>query len=266
MVKLIASDLDGTLLGPDAVLADRTIAALERASAAGVHVVAATGRGWRSASDVLEAAAPIRHAVCSNGALHYDRQRAEIVRVHPMERSAMARAARIVIERLEGVGIGWELEDGSFEWDDGFVAHHPGAGQRSHHEHVPSLPFDDPPLEVLKLLVSYPDHGEDELYQLLHPLLPDDVETTASGISFIEITGAGVHKAKGLQALCDDLGVDAADVVAFGDNRNDLAMIQWAGTGYAMANANPALLEVADEEAPHHAEHGVAQVIESLLS
>ena len=119
---------------------------------------------------------------------------------------------------------------------------------------------------MLKLLVSARGLGEEQLYERLHPHMPDDVETTASGISFVEITGPGVHKAKGLQALCDDLGIAARDVIAFGDNRNDAAMLEWAGVGYAMANANPALFAVADGEAPHHADDGVARVIESLLA
>lgn len=266
MVKLIATDLDGTLLGPGAELADRTIAALELAHAAGVHVVAATGRAWRSAQVVLEPTRVIRHAVCSNGALHYDRDDEVVVRVHTVDRAALSQAGRAVLATIEGAGLGWELADGTFGWDDNFLTHNPVLKENRGHERMQPLPVDDPPAEVLKLMVSCPDHGEDELYHLLNPALPADVETTASGISFVEITGAGVHKAKGLQALCDDLGIHPDDVVAFGDNRNDLAMIQWAGTGYAMANANPALLEVADDEAPHHAEHGVAQVIESLLS
>lgn len=265
-MKLIATDLDGTLLGPGAVLSDRTMAALDLARRAGVHVVAATGRAWRSASVVLAPTDVIEHAICSNGALQFDRPRAAVVRTDPLERGAVGRAATVVADTVPGVGLGWELADGTFGWDARFLAHNPVLAEKRGDERVEPLPVLDPPGEVLKLLVSCPDFGEDELFELLHPRLSSDVETTASGISFVEITGAGVHKAKGLQALCDDLSVDPADVVAFGDNRNDLAMLEWAGTGYAMANANPALLATADAEAPHHAEHGVAQVIESLLA
>lgn len=266
MVKLIASDLDGTLLGPGSELHPRTIAAIELAHRAGVHMVAATGRAWRSAQVVLAPTDRIRHAVCSNGALHYDRADDVVLRTHVVERGALAEAAAAVLRALPASGLGWELADGTFGWDEHFLDHNPILREKRGHERMQPLPVDDPPADVLKLMVSCPDIGEDDLYQELHPLLPDTVETTASGISFVEITGQGVHKAKGLQALCDDLGIDASDVVAFGDNRNDLAMIQWAGVGYAMANANPALADVADAEAPHHAEQGVAQVIESLLS
>ena len=265
MVRLIATDLDGTLLGPDAVLSERTLAALELARAAGVPVVAATGRGWQSAIRVLAPTAVIEHVVCSNGALTFDRVTGQIVRCDPIERTALARAALAIRAAVDDVGMGWELADGRFGWDERFLAHNPAVELRDGHDRVDELPVDDPPAEVLKLLVSARGFGEEELYEYLHPQMPDDVETTASGISFVEVTGAGVHKAAALQALCEGSGVDAADVVAFGDNRNDIAMLRWAGTGYAVANANPALAEMADAHAPHHADDGVAQVIETLL-
>ena len=266
MVRLIATDLDGTLLGPGAVLSERTLAALRLARAAGVLVVAATGRGWRSANEVLAPTSVIEHAVCSNGALTFDRVAGVAVRCDAIDPGALARAAGAIRAAIDDVGMGWELADGRFGWDERFLDHNRAVELRDGHERFDELPVDDPPTEVLKLLVSARGFGEEELYEYLHPRMPGDVETTASGISFVEVTGAGVHKAKALRTLCHDLGVEAADVVAFGDNRNDIAMLEWAGTGYAVANANPALTAVADAEAPHHAEDGVAQVIESLLA
>ena len=266
MVQLIATDLDGTLLGPGAVLSERTLAALDTARSAGVAVVAATGRGWQSATEVLDAAPVIEHAVCSNGALQFDRVAGRIVRFDPIERGAVGRAAAAIRNAVDDVGMGWELSDGGFGWDETFLVHNPMLELREGHQCVATLPVDDPPAEVLKLLVSARGLAEEELYEHLRPHMPDDVETTASGISFVEVTGRGVHKAKGLQTLCDELGIDRTQVVAFGDNRNDIAMLEWAGTGYAMANANPALGAVADHEAPHHADDGVAQVIEALLA
>lgn len=265
MVKLIATDLDGTLLGPAATLSPRTLDALHLARRAGVVVAAATGRGWQSTVQVLEPDPVIRHAVCSNGALQFDRASGEIVRFDAIDQPAVAVAAATVRACVDDVGMGWELSDGTFGWDEVFLDHNPALELRDGHRRVDELPVHDPPAAVLKMLVSARGLGEEQLYERLHPHMPDDVETTASGISFVEITGRGVHKAMALQVLCDDLGIAAADVVAFGDNRNDVAMLGWAGRGYAMANAHPAALEAADHEAPHHAEDGVARVIESLL-
>ena len=265
MVKLIATDLDGTLLGPAATLSDRTLDALHLAHRAGVVVVAATGRGWQSVTQVLAPDRVIEHAVCSNGALLFDRVAGAIVRFDAIAPPAVAAAAAAVRGRVDDVGMGWELSDGTFGWDEVFLDHNRAVELRDGHTRVDELPVHDPPAAVLKLLVSARGLGEEQLWERLHPHMPDDVETTASGISFVEITGRGVHKAKGLQGLCDDLGIAPADVVAFGDNRNDVAMLEWAGRSYAMANAHPAAFAAAGHETPHHAEDGVAQVIESLL-
>jgi Cof subfamily protein (haloacid dehalogenase superfamily) len=265
LVALIATDLDGTLLGPAATISQRTLDALHLARRAGVVVVAATGRGWQSAVEVLAADTVIEHAVCSNGALLFDRTEEAIVRFDAIAPDAVGRAARAVRGVLDDVGMGWELSDGTFGWDAVFLDHNRAVELRDGHHRVDELPVDDPPAGVLKLLVSARGLGEEQLLDRLQPHMPHDVETTASGISFAEITGRGVHKAKALQDLCDDLGVAADDVVAFGDNRNDVAMLEWAGTSYAMANAHPAAAEAADEVAPHHADDGVAQVIESLF-
>ena len=72
-------------------------------------------------------------------------------------------------------------------------------------------------------------------------------------------------KASTLALLCADLGVDAADVIAFGDMPNDLPMLAWAGTSYAMANAHPTVRAAADHVAPGHDEDGVAQVLAGVF-
>eukprot|EP01032_Pedospumella_encystans_P003340 gene3340-3944_t len=91
------------------------------------------------------------------------------------------------------------------------------------------------------------------------------VITWSSSTSLLEISAPGVTKASTLALLCDELGVGAADVVAFGDMPNDLPMLGWAGTAYAMANAHPDVLGVAHHVAPHHDEDGVAQVLTELF-
>lgn len=265
-MKLIATDLDGTFLGAESVVSPRTLAAVELANRAGVPVVAATGRGWRSASKVLESVSRIEHAVCSNGAMLFDRVGDRIVRIDPLDVAAVAEVVDLLHAKVPEVGLGWEFANGTFGWDDTFLAHHPGLAEHRGHERMPEVPLDDPPAEFLKVLVSAPTFTEGELYDHLQHLLPSNVEATASGIAFLEITGHGVTKAKALQALCDDLGVAAADVVAFGDNRNDVAMLQWAGRSYAMANGVDHAREAATHEAPDHREDGFAQIIESLFA
>jgi hydroxymethylpyrimidine pyrophosphatase-like HAD family hydrolase len=81
----------------------------------------------------------------------------------------------------------------------------------------------------------------------------------------VEISGPGVTKASTLALLCEELGVAPDEVVAFGDMPNDLAMLRWAGTSYAMANAHPSVVALADRQAPSHEDDGVAAVLEELF-
>jgi hypothetical protein len=81
----------------------------------------------------------------------------------------------------------------------------------------------------------------------------------------VEISAAHVTKASTLALLCDELGVAPDEVVAFGDMPNDLPMLAWAGTSYAVANAHPSVLEAVDHVAPTNDEDGVAQVLAGMF-
>ena len=80
-----------------------------------------------------------------------------------------------------------------------------------------------------------------------------------------EISAPGVTKAAALESWCTDLGIGAEDVWAFGDMPNDLPMILWAGTSFAVANAHPDVVAAADHVCPSNDEDGVAQILERLL-
>ena len=97
-------------------------------------------------------------------------------------------------------------------------------------------------------------------------ILGPELAVTHMGADCVEIGPAGIDKAAGLAWLCAHLGVDRADVVAFGDEHNDHAMLRWAGHGVAMANANEQTRALADEIAPSNVDDGVAVVIERLLA
>jgi hydroxymethylpyrimidine pyrophosphatase-like HAD family hydrolase len=88
---------------------------------------------------------------------------------------------------------------------------------------------------------------------------------TWSGDHLVEISAAGITKASTLARICAELGVEARDVVAFGDMPNDLPMLAWAGTSYAMANADPAVIAAADHVVPSNDDDGVATVLVGLF-
>ena len=97
-------------------------------------------------------------------------------------------------------------------------------------------------------------------------LLDGLAHVTTSGAPFVELTPAGADKGAALARLAAELRIDASEVVAFGDNHNDLTMLRWAGRAVAMGNAVEAAKEAADEVTAHHADDGVALVVEAILN
>ena len=262
--RLVASDLDGTLLRADHTISERTRKAIADAHAAGVTVVAATGRGWRSAVPLLADVPEVTIAVCSNGALIRDVAARVATDSFPIADAAAHAVVDAVHHVLPGAGLAWEQVSGGFGFDATWrELRLPDSSWDA--EHV----ADRPPADgggVLKVLVRHPHLDEDAMLQVLEPVVPDGVTLTSSGYGLAEVTGAGVHKAHALAVLCERLGIAASEVVAIGDNRNDVEMLRWAGRGVAMGNALPAAVVAADEQTADHMDDGVAIVIEDVVA
>ncbi|MCF8504376.1 MAG: HAD hydrolase family protein [Caulobacter sp.] len=136
------------------------------------------------------------------------------------------------------------------------------------HHHAPRVDRAEALLieALTKLLVHHPDHAVEVLLSRLRGYARDRFEVIWSGAPFVEIAPMGVSKGAGLAAYCGDLGLTAAEVIAFGDMPNDLPMLTFAGCGVAVANAHPDLLAAADQITSSNEADGVAEVIETLLS
>ncbi len=261
---MIVSDLDGTLLDERSVISDRTAQVLREASAAGVVIVAATGRSIHSALDLLRPTGVVSWALCSNGAtkFHLEEERLVNHRLIPFDDvdSFLTR----VRARHDEVGLAWETES-ALQWDRFYQSHRDSLVPPPKRQEGRIAPF---PVgsDLVKLLITHPERSHDQWLQDLEPLVGDTMVASTSGTDFVEITHASATKGQALADLCSDLGIKPRNVVAFGDQSNDLDMLQWAGRGYAMANASPAVKSVASHSAPHHAEDGVAQVIAALMN
>ena len=118
---------------------------------------------------------------------------------------------------------------------------------------------------AVKLLVRNETLDHDEFRDRVTAAVGDLAHPTWSVPGLVEVSASGVTKASALIGLCASLGVGASDVVAFGDMPNDIPMLDWAGTSYAVANAHESVLAVADHVAPPCAKGGVAQVLDGLL-
>jgi len=120
-------------------------------------------------------------------------------------------------------------------------------------------------MEITKLFVCIPGLRRLELQEAVQADLPDTVNGSASGADFVETTAAGVDKATTLDILMTSLGVTAEHVAVFGDNLNDVAMMQWAGHAVAMGNAHRAVTDHADLIAPSNIDDGVAVTLDAWM-
>lgn len=265
--KMIATDIDGTMIRSDGTLSPRVRQALHDAAEAGIHVVPATGRPEMVATDVIDALGLGNYWIFANGAMTRNLTTNETIRGFWMD---PAIAQGLVVEMRDafpGARFAVELEFG-MAYEAGFE------------KIVPSRPPVDPIDDILdgiippdgssprvqKVLVFDPDRTIDELHGAVADVLGDHGVPSYSGLRFIEVSASLVTKAHALDALCVDLGVDVSDVAAYGDNHNDVAMLEWAGQGYAMANATDDAKEAAGQVIQNNNDDGLALSIESFLS
>lgn len=255
---LIATDLDGTLLRSDGSLSDATRQVLAGVEEAGVPVVFVTGRPLRWMESLWEVVGAHGLAIVSNGAVLYDVAQQAVRRVDglgPEPGLALVEVLRGVVPQAR---FAIECLDGLRHEPDFHDPHRvpPGA---------PAGPLDQVWDEAaVKLLVRHTG-ADDDVLAAVTSALGDGGIATWSMPGLLEISAPGVTKAAALAQLCAELGVAAADVVAFGDMPNDLAMLGWSGTSYAVANAHPAVLEAADRTAPANDHDGVAREMARLV-
>ena len=262
-VRLVATDLDGTLLDGEGLINPRTAAALQAAEDAGIVVVFVTGRPLRWMDDLWDHVGGHGLAICSNGGVVYDAGRREVVRSRPISTATVNEVARRISEMAPESAYALEKLRGGFV-EPTFAPDRPKPDDVM----VAPLPqLLEEPGVVVKLLALAPERDPEAYWKLVEREVGDLVTTTWSAFGpLVEMSGFGVSKASTLKQLCDDRGISAGQVLALGDMPNDLPMLEWAGWSYAMENAHPSVKRAADRMAPHHAQFGVAQVIEELLA
>jgi len=257
-IRLIATDLDGTLLRTDGTVSERTRRAIARAQEAGIAVVLVTARPPRTLRPLAWQAGVTGLAICCNGAIVYDVATDEIVGHEPL---AAATAQRLVAAlRATAPGVCFAVERGLlFGQEPRYAALLPAAG-----DHTPFI-ADAAALcaeDVTKLIVLHSDVPLQDLLHAVRKAAGDEAIVTHSSAVFVEVSAAGVTKAAALQGLCAQIGIDTPQVVACGDMPNDLPMLEWAGHSVAVANAHPAVLAAVDEVTLSNNEDGVAGVLE----
>jgi Cof subfamily protein (haloacid dehalogenase superfamily) len=269
-VRLLATDIDGTLLRSDGTVSDRTRAALRAAADAGLLVAFVTGRPPRWLDVLVEQTGHVGVAVGANGAVLYDVATERIISAHLLDQPQMLQLGaelRTAFPRVQFAteyGKGFAAEPGYVhDWDI-----NPPYDRRG----VPIAPPKIGPLEeitgepAVKMLAKDRQADADSFMAAAIELIGDRATVThSSSFGLLEISAPGITKASGLAELASSYGITSAEVAAVGDMPNDLPMLQWAGHSYAVANAHPDVRAVADEILVSNDDDAVAMLIESLL-
>jgi hydroxymethylpyrimidine pyrophosphatase-like HAD family hydrolase len=261
-IKLVASDLDGTLLRPDETVSARTRDAIAAARRSGLTVVLVTGRPPRSLAPIAADIGLGGIAICANGAVIWDLDTATVLDTSTLAAEAAAGLVRGLRRAIPGALFAVELERGfgrEAGWADGALLPAPPDALEGDALELVTGP-------VVKLLLRHPTMPHAELARRARETVGEEAVVTWAGTRIVEISAAGVTKAWALQRLCDRLGVRREEVVAVGDMENDLAMLAWAGHAVAVANAQQNVLDAADEVTASNLDDGVARVLERLVA
>ena len=255
--RLVATDLDGTVVRSDGTISDRTRDVLAAVEEAGAVLVLVTGRPPRWMPPIVEATGHRGVAICANGALIYDLHTSTVIRHSLLTAEAMNDIVEALRRDLPGIAFAVERHDSGF-------AHEPSYRPRWDSSDAKAVR----PIEELladgavKLLGRHEGMGSDELLAAAHRSVGElGTLTHSSSDGLLEISAVGVSKASALAELAAAQDIEAAEAVTFGDMPNDIPMLSWAGHGVAVANAHPDVLAVADEVTASNDDDGVAQVL-----
>jgi Cof subfamily protein (haloacid dehalogenase superfamily) len=261
-VAAFACDLDGTLIGRDGVLRPRTRAAISRAQDAGIPVLVATGRMFRSVAPYLDEAGIGEPVVCYQGAAVVDPGSGEFLRHEPLELD-VAREAIAALAELD-------LSPNVYVDDRLYVVRETEYSRAySVFQHLPVTEVGD--------LLAWLDRSPTKLVQVGDPSLLAEIRPVLEGRfdgrmfittslpHMLELGNPSVTKGSGIAFAASLLGIAVDRIVAFGDGENDVELLEVAGTGVAIASGHPRLLAIADTTCAGPEEEGVATVIEAVL-
>ena len=269
--RLIATDLDGTLLRDDQSVSPRTVAALAAAEAAGIEVFFVTGRPARWMDVVADHVHGHGLAICGNGAavvdLHGGPGTHRFVKVRDLARDNALDAVRLLRDAAPGTAYALEQTYGFHQEPDYPHLHLEVPDTLAPAEELLAPGGAATAEPLLKILAHHATLDPDAFLALARLALGDRAGVTRSSPSaLLEISGPGVSKASTLALCCAERGIAPEEVVSFGDMPNDVEMLTWAGRSYAMGNAHPAAVRAASGRTVANNEDGVAVVIERLLA
>lgn len=263
--KLIALDLDGTLLTTEKTISERAEAAIAAHQKQGTHVVICTGRPPRSALNFAKQI-NVKHSVNFNGAVIFDNHQSQVKKRFDMDGSEAKRVAEHLLGQHPDIM-------GLFEAHYGWYCNQAFSDFHFQEERGSGSAIGDAPDDIGQLHHFVQDsvssflirHEELSAETISQSLQGFNVHCTWSSEFYLEISAKGVHKLMALQQLCKELEIKQHNVAAFGNAHNDVEMLKWANVGIAVENASDDAKAAADELTASNDEDGVAQMLETWL-
>ena len=277
-IRIVALDLDGTLLDSQKRLSEANRSALEAAAARGIHIVPTTGRFFGMMPAAVRDLPFVRYAITINGAQVYDRVTdSAIVR----EEIPLGRALELM-RLLDGHDVvydcyranwGWMTESLQAKAADYATDEHYLRMIREFRRPVPELKAHleataaEGDVQKVMLFTRRTEEGKAEAARIVEEVAAafPEIKTTASTWNNLEFNIASANKGNSLRRFAEHLGFTLANCMAFGDGLNDPSMVEAAGTGVAMANAHPDVLAAADVVTASNDEDGVAKTLLGCL-
>lgn len=271
-IKLIATDVDGTLLNEEKEITKATYEAIEKAQAAGCELVIATGRALGEMDELQELLPFVRYFICSNGGFVLDKQTGETL-------------YRECLDASVGIQLLKELHDLGDIYVEAYVAHQVFAPEpmksrlkeftyenlvpliEGSRTFIPNfmehMEAQSPAMEKIQAF-----YGSEENKRSILEKYKDrkDLQIMVSVEGNIEFLPLHSNKGNALSALTQRLGIEASQTVAIGDGNNDAPMLRYAGLSYAMGQAAPAVHEAATHSTASNEEEGWAKAILEALT
>ena len=267
--KLLAADMDGTALNKNKELGRATVLSMEKALAQGKHVLFSTGRGISFVRPYIEQVRGMRYAVSASGAEVLDLESGERILKSSIDaetvKHILAAATGyyclpVIYMNGESYGTAWTVDNVA---DFGLEAFEPIYRSRMILCEDAFSYFMEHPQPVEKLNLFYAEEGAvDEILPRIREL---PISFTSLTSRSMEINAVGVSKARGLEALCDRLGISLSECICVGDAQNDMEMLRAAGLAAAMGNASPEVKRICTVQAPDCDNDGVSAIIEQYL-
>lgn len=271
MIKLVATDLDGTLLptkhsasfitGEDRAqfVTAYSVEVLRRAQDRSVYVVPVTARPLRTTLPIMEDYDLRRYAIVTSGARVYDRATGADLHVTSLDHRHALELVRALRAAFPGIAFASERGEEFVREPQYVTVYPPPPG----HLVAPAEEWLDAP--VLKIMMKHADVTLDEMDKIAREFANDEVHFSTTGGTFVEMLSTATSKLAAVEALCAHLEISADEVVAFGDWPNDIPMLRWARTGVAPASAHAEVLDAADEICGSNDEDGVPRFLDELV-